>query len=116
MRLLHEMLSACLAAVLLACASDPVALASERYRATRDASSLEVICGALRSGMTRSEVEGWVGEPAYSPVPGQDYYASDRRSPEGIYGLVVEYRRLERDGSVTETDRLQEFRCEAIGE
>lgn len=73
--------------------------------------------------MARSEVEELLGKADYSPIEGQEYYASDRRETAGsgkeqvtqidiTVGLVVEYR----DEQGTQTGQVQRFWLGRIGE
>lgn len=71
--------------------------------------------------MLRSEVENLLGEPDYSPVEGQYYYASDREVyPQNgtanqvkvPVSLVVDYRN--QLGEIT--DKLQTFWMGPLGE
>lgn len=115
--------------MLSACASSPKQVgtleeASVSYRQNRDYASLELISRSVHEGMERAELEGLLGEPDYSPVEGQVYYASDREgplgeqaSPDGVplratYGLVADYR-----NEIGElTPHLQRFSFGPIGE
>lgn len=69
--------------------------AANSYRQRKDSDSLEVIHQHLRRGMPQAEVEGLLGEPDYSPIEGQQYYASRRAGAEQSGPpptLVVDYR------------------------
>lgn len=78
-----------------ACGGEELAQAAASYQQRKDAASLEVIHRHLRKGMPQAEVEGLLGESDYSPIEGQQYYAS-RRDEAKQSGppptLVVDYR------------------------
>lgn len=103
--------------LLVGCGLPALDQAGRSYRANRDYASLETIYGQLTEGMARADVEGFLGEPDYSPIDGQFYYSSDRRgAADGRdnvpVGVVVDYR--EESGAVTDT--LQDFWIGPIGE
>ncbi|WP_420208957.1 hypothetical protein [Candidatus Electronema sp. JC] len=78
-----------------ACGGQELAQAAASYRQRKDSDSLEVIHRHLRRGMPQAEVEGLLGEPDYSPIEGQQYYASRREGAEQSGPpptLVVDYR------------------------
>uniref|UniRef100_UPI0040559D69 hypothetical protein n=1 Tax=Candidatus Electronema sp. TaxID=2698783 RepID=UPI0040559D69 len=78
-----------------ACGGQELAQAAASYRQRKDAASLEVIHRHLRKGMPQAEVEGLLGGPDYSPIEGQQYYASRRDEAEQSGPpptLVVDYR------------------------
>jgi len=80
---------------LSACGGQELAQAAASYRQRKDSASLEVIHRRLRIGMPQAEVEGLLGEPDYSPIEGQQYYASRRDGTEQSGPpptLVVDYR------------------------
>jgi hypothetical protein len=92
-----------------------LAQAASSYRQRKDAASLEVIHRHLRRGMLQAEVEGLLGGPDYSPIEGQDYYASRRDKAEQSGPpptLVVDYR----DAQGETTAALHEFWLGAVGE
>lgn len=94
--------------------------ASQRYKRTRDYTSLKTLTGCLKLGMPQSEVESLLGEPDYSPIEGQYYYSSNRKNAEGvILGLVVEYRKTTYGGAeikIEITGKLESFSLMPIGE
>ncbi len=78
-----------------ACGGQELTQAAASYRQRKDAASLEVIHRHLRRGMPQAEVEGLLGGPDYSPIEGQEYYASRRDEVEQSGPpptLVVDYR------------------------
>jgi hypothetical protein len=113
------LLLACLVSLPLAASGVPaegeLMQASTSYRQQRDSSSLERIHHALYRGMRRVEVEGLLGEPDYSPLEGQYYYASRwnqeaREDPAPT--LVVDYRDAQGEPTVT----LHDFWLGEVGE
>ncbi len=92
-----------------------LAPAVDSWRQRKDTASLEVIHRHLRRGMPQVEVEGLLGEPDYSPIEGQQYYASRRDKTEQSGPpptLVVDYR----DAQGRLTSVLHEFWLGAVGE
>ncbi|WP_417913425.1 hypothetical protein [Candidatus Electronema sp. TJ] len=78
-----------------ACGSQELMQAAASYRQRKDSASLEIIHLNLHRGMPQAEVEGLLGEPDYSPIEGQQYYASrwDGTKQSGPPPtLVVDYR------------------------
>jgi outer membrane protein assembly factor BamE (lipoprotein component of BamABCDE complex) len=111
--------------LLTGCSSgtDELEQAGRSYRTQQDYTSLEILSGQLRKGMTRSKVEELLGEADYSPIAGQEYYSSDRREAAGSgkeqltqitmpVGLVVDYR--DEQGQLT--GQVQRFWLGRIGE
>ncbi len=106
--------------LLTACVSQSQELheASSRYKTNKDYASLVVLVNHLHQGMARTEVEALLGPADYSPLAGQDYYASDQREPEQetgkeqVVGLVAEYH--DKQGKLTE--QLQQFWLGHLGE
>lgn len=92
-----------------------LAQAASSWRQRKDSVSLEIIHRHLRLGMLRAEVEGLLGEPDYSPIEGQEYYAA-RREEKTTDGppptLVVDYRNAQGET----TAALHEFWLGAVGE
>lgn len=77
------------------CGGQDVAQAAASYRERKDSASLEFIHRHLRQGMPQVEVVKLLGEPDYSPIEGQQYYASRREETEsdGLPPtLVLDYR------------------------
>jgi hypothetical protein len=104
-----------LAALLLGCGGQDVEQASARYKARKDAASLQIVSACLKTGMARSEVEALLGEADYSPIDGQEYYASQQGGPDQDKAgptLVVDYR----DAQGEVTDALHQFWIGAVGE
>ncbi len=97
------------------CGGQELAQAAASYRQRKDVASLEVIHRHLHRGMPQAEVEGLLGRPDYSPIEGQQYYAS-RREKKTTDGppptLVVDYR----DAQGRLTTVLHEFWLGEIGE
>ena len=107
--------------LLSACDSGPRSSAelSAAFQKDHDYESLAALVGHLRLGMPRTEVERLLGQPTYSPIDGQYYYAvSDRRTEEGTpIGLIVEYRRTDvRTGAVVPSGKLESLFLGPIGE
>jgi hypothetical protein len=106
-------LTALLAVVLMACTTSPSPLeeAGASYRQHRDYESLEIVTRHLSAGLPRDEVERLIGEPDYSPTPGQYYYSSAKKTRSEHHdrdvtlGLVVDYR----DKSGADTKALQKY-------
>ncbi len=89
--------------------------AVDSWRQQRDAASLQIIHRHLHQGMPQVEVEGLLGEPDYSPIEGQQYYASRRDKAEQSGPpptLVVDYR--DAQGEITAV--LHEFWLGEVGE
>ncbi len=89
--------------------------AAVSWRQQRDAASLRIIHRHLRAGMPQAEVEGLLGEADYSPIEGQQYYASRRDKAEQSGPpptLVVDYR----DAQGVLTAVLHDFWLDAVGE
>jgi hypothetical protein len=85
------------------------------YKARKDAASLEIIYQHLHKGMPRAKVEGLLGEADYSPIDGQEYYASQQAGPDQDKAgptLVVDYR----DAQGEVTDALHGFWLGDVGE
>ncbi len=106
---------------MLGCGPRPDALSklSASFRKNHDFQSLNSLAGHLKLGMPRAEVERMLGDPDYSPIEGQFYYASkDRKTGKGTpVGLIVEYRRTNpKTGEVVETGRLESLYLGPIGE
>jgi|WetSurMetagenome_2_1015567.scaffolds.fasta_scaffold16394_3 hypothetical protein len=106
--------------LMLACASErkEVSRLSDHFRKYRDCESLHRLAGHLRLGTPRAEVERLLGKPDYSPIEGQFYYSSDRRTPAGTpVGLIVEYRTIDpRAAEATITGKLESLYLGPIGE
>lgn len=109
--------------VLAGCAiTDPqppeVIAASERYNATRDVDSLELLSKTIEQGMSREQVESLVGEPDHVPVEGQAVYASNKRVPlgdtglTGVVALILSYTDVE----FVVRDTVQSISFKPIGE
>lgn len=103
------------------CSYQSLERASRNYKADKDYASLQTIYKHLGEGIKRTEVERLLGEPDYSPIEGQYYFATDRSEyPESgaadrvklPVGLVVDYRN--QLGGLT--DELQTFWLGPIGE
>ena len=107
-------------ALMLSCASErkDISRLSVRFREHHDCESLNRLAGHLHLGMSRAEVERLLGKPDYSPIDGQYYYSSDRRTESGTpIGLIVEYRITDpRTATVTATGKLESFFLGPIGE
>lgn len=69
--------------------------AGESFQKHRDYASLKTLVEYLRPGMTEAEVKRLLGEPDYSPIDGQYYYASDSTDATTgfVLGAVVQYTR-----------------------
>lgn len=70
--------------------------ASSQYIENRNYESLEQLSNAIKTGMSKAEVEELLGEADYSPTEGIFYYSSDRyiehaKRPRTNIGLVVTY-------------------------
>ncbi|OGD25349.1 MAG: hypothetical protein A2Y56_10125 [Candidatus Aminicenantes bacterium RBG_13_63_10] len=107
--------------ILAACGSEVRSSAelSAAFQKDHGYESLAALIGHLRLGMPRAEVERLLGQPTYSPIDGQYYYAvSDRRTEEGTpIGLIVEYRRTDvRTGDVVPSGKLESLFLGPIGE
>ncbi|MCB9654898.1 MAG: hypothetical protein H6729_12290 [Deltaproteobacteria bacterium] len=82
------------------------AQASVEYKAMHTLGSLMVLLNSLHIGTPRHAVDAYLGEATYSPVEGQNYYATDAymKADEGDrevpLGLVLDFRN--KDGEVTE--------------
>ena len=91
--------------------------ASQTYKKSGDYRSLEMLAAYLHKGMPESEVKQLLGEPVYSPIEGQYYYASDSADVEThfVLGLVVNYTR--QDSTNPGSPRLlKNFELMPIGE
>ena len=111
----------CALVLLSSCTS--VEQASRHHRSHRNYDSLKILHNQLYIGMPRAEVESLLGEPDYSPIDGQYYYASDRTVDWGdstaTYTLVVVYDAIPygEDEIVSEyTGKLEWFNLFPVGE
>jgi hypothetical protein len=106
--------------LMISCTSGPdkISHLSARYRERHEYESLSRMLGNLRLGMPQAEVERLLGKPDYSPIEGQYYYSSDRRTASDTpIGLIVEYRTTNpRTSEVTVTGKLESFFLGPIGE
>ena len=106
--------------LMLACASEQkdISRRSVHFREHHDCESLSRLAGHLHLGMPRIEVERLLGKPDYSPIEGQFYYSSDRKTSAGTpVGLIVEYRITDpRTAEVTVTGKLESLFLGPIGE
>lgn len=104
-----------LAALLLGCGGKDADQASASYKARKDAASLQLLSACLKTGMARGKVEALLGEADYSPIDGQEYYASQQGGPDQDKAgptLVVDYR----DAQGEVTDALRQFWTGEAGE
>lgn len=104
-----------LVVLLLGCSGKDADQAGASYRQNRDAASLQIVSACLKIGMARGEVEALLGEADYSPIDGQEYYASQQGGPEQDKAgptLVVDYR----DAQGEVTDALRGFQLGDVGE
>lgn len=98
--------------------------ARKRCLRDNDAASLLLLFQHIKGGMSRGEVVELLGEPAYSPTDGIDYYSAGgapvtcripEDGPAQPCGVVVEY--LQRgDGTTGPINTVQTCSFGAIGE
>lgn len=76
--------------------SPEIEQASAEFKESGAIESLMVLLASLKLGMSISEVENLVGKPTYSPVDGQNYYATDAYKRIGEHevplGLILDFR------------------------
>ncbi len=87
------------------------------YKKSGDYRSLETLVTYLHKGVPESEVKQLLGEPVYSPIEGQYYYASDSAdvNTHFVLGLVVNYTRQD-STNPTSPWILEDFQLMPIGE
>ncbi len=90
----------------------------QKYRATEDYASLQLLAGRLKTGMSRKQTEALLRSPGHSPTDGVYMYSSDRkeflaeaRAEMRVY-LVLYFT----DSEDKVTDKLQEWGFEPLGE
>ncbi|HPF60130.1 MAG TPA: hypothetical protein P5149_13820 [Candidatus Competibacteraceae bacterium] len=96
--------------------SPEIEQASAEFKKSGAIESLMVLLIPLKRGMSILEVENLVGKPAYSPVDGQYYYATDAYKRIGEreipLGLILDFR----DDRNALTGKLESIFFGPIGE